>query len=720
MKVSINWLKDFTDVPVDARELKRTLTQVGLPVESITRLGEDAILEVEVTTNRPDCLNHYGIAREVATAYRVPLKKIEVVLKEYGPPIGEEISIEIREPDLCRRYCARVIRNVHVRPSPDWLVSRLAAVGARSINNVTDITNYVLLELGHPLHAFDLAELKQHKILVRRAQAGERLRTLDGVKRELTEQNLVIADGEGAVALAGVMGGEESGIKDATNAVLLEGAWFDPLSIRRTAKAQGMHTEASHRFERGADIEVAPLALDRATELIAALAGGEILRGRADVYSRPLRREKIELRRSELYRILGAEIVWEDVERVLRSLGFLVERRGTEGWRVMPPTFRLDVSREVDLIEEVARHFGYDRLPSRLLPAPPRAENDLLREKEISIARALLGLGYREIKTSPMVDPAENARFSSTQPVILQNPLSQEASALRTSAFPNMLAAIRWNLDRDQEDLRFFEVGKIYWRSNDGPREHRVLALGLAGYPADRREIHFQVIGADRWPAAVGQSPQESPFVDLRVDLVLKGDLETILGMFETERLDFRELAEGADDDQSTDKLSDDQGSLGLRGTAVFATRGEFLCDGTTLVIFGKLNENKSKEYKLRRPAWLAEIDLERLLQFPLKTKAFRAFSKFPTVQRDFSLLVPDRVTYGQISKCIEDLSALEILRFWPVDLVRGPALEPGHYAVLLRIIFQRGERTMTGEEITVASERVLDAVASLGIHLRG
>jgi phenylalanyl-tRNA synthetase beta chain len=725
MKFSLKWLKDFTEVPASTLELKQTLTQVGLGVESVSQFGEDSILEVEVTTNRPDCLNHYGIAREIATAYRVPLRKIEVVLKEYGPPIAEDISIEVREPDLCARYCGRVIRNVQVRPSPDWLVSRLAAVGARPINNVTDVTNYVLLELGHPMHAFDLAELRQHKLVVRRAQAGETLRTLDGVERQLTSENLVIADAERPVALAGVMGGEESGIKVATSSVLLESAWFDPLSIRRTAKMQGMHTEASHRFERGADIEMAPFALDRATELISALAGGQISRGKIDLYPRPLRREKIELRRSEIRRVLGADVVWEDVERALRSLGFSIERRGTEAWRVIPPSFRLDVSHEVDLIEEVARHFGYDRLPSRLLPAPPRIENDLMRQKEIAVAQTLVGMGYREIKTSPMVNPAENARFTTKPSVMLQNPLSLEASALRTSAMPTMLAAMLWNLDRDQEELRLFEIGKTYWTSREGPKERWVLALGLAGHSVDRKGIRLQPVHPDRQPETAIERSPEVNFSDLKrgleTFLVLKGDVETILEIFQTGQVDFSVLGDLADSNRTAGPASSGQGPFVLHGISGFeiGLSGEFLSDRNPFVVFGKLDENLTNEYKLRRPAWLAEIDLECLLEFPLKSKGFRAFSKFPAVQRDFSLLVPDRVNYGQISASIESVSAPEILHFRPVDLFQRASVEPGHYALLLRIVFQSQEHTLTGEEISVVSEKVLLALALVGIRLR-
>jgi phenylalanyl-tRNA synthetase beta chain len=700
MKISLDWLKEFADARAGPRELKRTLTHVGLGVEAVSTLGDDSILEVEVATNRPDCLNHYGIAREIATAYRVPLKKVEVALKEYGPPTADEIAIEIIAPDLCARYCARVIRNLRVMPSPDWLVRRLTAVGARPINNVTDVTNYVLLELGHPLHAFDLAQVRQRKILARRAQPGENLTTLDGVERKLNSDNLVIADSEHPIALAGVMGGEDSEIKDETTSVLIESAWFDPLSIRRTAKVQGMHTEASHRFERGADIEMAPLALDRASELILELAGGEVLRGKADVYPHPQRREKIDLRRSEIQRILGAEILWEDVERILRSLGFILERRGTEGWRAMPPSFRLDVTREVDLIEEVARHFGYDRLPSRLLPAPPRAGHDLLREKEAAIAQTLVALGFREINTSPMVDPAENARFSAKPSVMLQNPLSQEASALRTSAISSMVAAMRWNLDRGQEDLRFFEMGKTYWRSNGSPEERRVLALGLAGH---------------RRVATVHDSARELDFFDL------KGDLESMLGIFDIRGLTF-ELLHNPGQCSGPLEVADDQPkSFQARRTAYLAAGlgGEFRRGEDTVATFGTLAEDISKDYKLRRPVWLAEIDLERLLEFPLRHKLLHAFSKFPAVQRDFSLLVPDAVNYGQIAARIEGLSASEIVRFLPLDLFRGASIEPGHYALLLRIIFQSTEHTLTGEEISSATQKVLDALTPLGIRLR-
>lgn len=681
MKVSVNWLKDFVDVPSDPREIKRVLTGVGLGVESVTPQGDDRVLDIEVTTNRPDCLSHYGIGRELAAAYRTPLKKIEVTLKEVSSPATDEVSIEIRNPELCARYCGRVIRNVEVKPSPAWLVNRLAAVGARSINNIADVTNYVLMELGHPLHAFDLNRLRQRKILVRRARAGELLKTLDGIERKLSTENLVIADGEQPVALAGVMGGEDSEITGDTKSVLLESAWFDPLSIRRTAKAHAMHTEASHRFERGADIEMAPLALDRAAALIKELAGGEILRGLIDIYPQPKRREKLNLRRSEIRRVLGADIPWEDVERTLRLLGFAVERRGIEAWGVTPPSFRLDVTREVDLIEEVARHFGYDHLPSRIVPAPPRAEHDLLRQKELALSEALVSMGYRETITSSMVNPAENTRFSDAVPVILENPLSQEASALRTTMIPSMINALRWNLDRDAEDLRFFEMGKIYKISADGrPEERRMLALGLSGH---------------RRPATVHEPAQKLDFFDL------KGHLESLFASFDLPGLSFAK----------------DAGEHYERGC-----RGRYLYQEKELGDFGRLDPKHNDAFKLRHPVWLAQLDLEQLLEFPLKTNTFRPFSKFPAVERDFSLVVPAEVTYRQIAQGIESLEQSEragLVRFKPMDLFHGAAAGSEHYSLLMRVTFESQDHTLSGEEIGALSQKVVNALAPLGIHLR-
>jgi phenylalanyl-tRNA synthetase beta chain len=398
-----------------------------------------------------------------------------------------------------------------------------------------------------------------------------------------------------------------------------------------------------------------------------------------DVYPRPRLREHLELRRSEIRRILGAEILWEEVERTLRSLGFMTERRGTEGWRVTPPSFRLDVTREVDLIEEVARHFGYDRLPARLRPAPPRLEHDATREKELAVSSLLCSLGYYETIQFSMVDPEENSRFADAPPVLLANPLSQDASALRSSAGPSMLHALRWNLDRDQNDVRLFELGKTYaWASNGTPQERRVLSLGLTGR---------------RRPASVHDSERALDLFDL------KGDLEALLGLFEIPGIEF--------------------GTAGC-GHYELSQSGRFTSQGDTLVIFGQLSREIEHDYKLRQPSWLAEVDFERLLTFPLRSRVFRPFSKFPAVERDFSLVVPEAVTFARLEAALRRLSLEELRSLRPVDLFRGGSIPAGHYSLLLRVTFQSRVRTMTSEEISDASERVTAALEPLGVRLRG
>ncbi len=679
MKISLNWLREFVDVSADLRSLKRDLTMLGLNVESTVQEGDDWVLDLEVTTNRPDWLSHFGVGREVAAFYRLPLKRPEIQVKESKAPATDEVSIEIADPDLCARYCGRVLKGVQVKPSPAWLQKRLEAVGQRPINNVADVTNYVLLELGHPLHAFDLAHVQEKKIIVRRARTGELLRTLDGVNRTLTADNLVIADGRRAVALAGVMGGEEPEISSATRDVLLESAWFDPISIRRTAKSHGMHTEASHRFERGADVEMARLAIDRTASLIAELAGGEILRGVVDVYPRLYQGKDLALRRSEVLRTLGVDVSAQETERILSALGFQMNRAGETGWQVTPPSFRVDVSRDVDLIEEVARHYGYDRLPARVRPAPPRVERNARREKEHTVSETLVGLGYREIIAISMVDPEENARFTELPPVVLANPLSQEASALRSTTVPSMVRALRWNLDRDRSDLRLFEVGKTYTSRGKGlPEERWALTLGLSGW---------------RQPPTVHDTEKALDCADL------KGDLETLLEAFAMPNLRFEPAGR--------DYFEHGRG-------------GRFVAGGETLAAFGELSGEIRGRYKLRQEVWVAEVDLDKLLALPLRPRTFKPFSKFPPVERDFSLLVPENVPYGRLAEAVDGLGIEEIQSFRPVDLFPASSIAPGHYSLLLRVNFQSLTHTLTSEEIGETGARVLAALDKLGVRLRG
>ncbi|HEY6291704.1 MAG TPA: phenylalanine--tRNA ligase subunit beta [Terriglobia bacterium] len=681
MRISLDWLSEFVELPSDRKALEARLAMLGLGVASSVAVDADCVLDLEVTTNRPDCLSHLGVAREVAAAFRKTLRTRQVAVPESNKAARETVCIEIEDPKGCARYCGRVIENVHVRPSPEWLAKRLGALGLRPINNVADATNYVLMELGHPLHAFDLECLRGRKIIVRRARAGEKMRTLDGVERTLATEDLVIADAERPVALAGVMGGEDSEIAFRTPTVLLESAWFEPVGIRRTSKRHGLHTEASHRFERGADIEMARQAIDRTAALIAELAGGEVLEGVIDVYPNPPSRLAIVLRPSEILRHLGAEIASRDVTGSLSALGFAVESLADGGWRVTPPSFRLDVTREIDLIEEVARLYGYDRLPVRLRPAPPSVERDLRRDRELAISQILVALAYREIIVPSMVDPSENARFTDEEPVRLANPLTQDASAMRSTSVPGMLRALRWNLDRGQSDLRLFESGKIYTvaeRTAEGlPAERRILTLGASG---------------SRRPPSVHDETRPLDIFDLR------GDVEVLVEIFDLRGLDF--AASGSRYHET-----------GLCARLVAGER--------ELVRLGQLSHEIACEYKLRQPVYIAEIDMEQLLATPLRSRTFHAFSKFPAVERDLSLVLPSSLSYRSIEETLKKRDIKGLQEFRPVDRFEGGALPAGHYSLLLRIVLQSPERTLTSEEVDGASRTILEALEPLGVSLR-
>jgi phenylalanyl-tRNA synthetase beta chain len=680
VKISLDWLSEFVELP-ERRALEARLPMLGLGVASSSAAGADHVLDLEVTTNRPDCLGHLGVAREVAAAFGRAFVRPVYSVPETGKSVHEAVRIEVSDLEGCARYCGRVIENVTVRPSPEWMTRRLEAVGVRPINNVADATNYVLMELGHPLHAFDLARLRGSRIEVRRARAGEKLQTLDGVERELAKADLVIADAERAVALAGVMGGADAEITPSTRRVLLESAWFEPVGVRRTAKRHGLHTEASHRFERGMDIAMAREAIDRAAGLIAELAGGEVLEGVVDVYPQRRMRSTIVLRSSEIRRILGTDVEPPSVTRSLTALGFSVEPEKDASWRVIPPSFRLDVEREIDLVEEVARLHGYDVLPLRLRAAPPSAERDLRREKELTVSATLTALGYREIIAPSMVDPAENARFTDAEPVRLLNPLSQEATAMRSTPVPGMLRALRWNLDRGQTDLRLFESGKIYTsseRTSEGlPAEHRVLTLGATGLCR---------------PASVHDAPKPLDVFDL------KGDLESLLADFDAGNPSFE-----------TADLRYHEPGLG----ATFSIRSAIL------VRFGQLQHQIAREYKLRQPVYLAEIDLEGLLMLNLRTRTFRPMPRFPAVERDLSLLVPLDVRYRQIEEAVRAVQVADLQEFRAVDRFEGGALPAGHYGLLLRVVLQSPERTLAGEDAETATRSILAALEPLGIQLR-
>src|SRR5487761_988298 len=641
MKGLYNWLKEFAEFTAPAAELRSRLSMAGISVDSIEETPAGPVLDAEITINRPDLLGHIGIAREIAALYKLDLKRVQPKFPESAEPASKAARVGIECPDLCGRYTARIIRGVRIQPSPDWLRQRLEALGQSSINNVVDITNYVMLELGQPLHAFDYDRLAEQHIVVRRARPGEIMRTLDGIDRKLTKDMCLICDARAAVAIGGVMGGAESEIGFGTKNLLLESAWFDPISIRRTSKTLALRTEASMRFERGVDIELADVASRRAAELIQQLAGGEVLAGVVDVYPHPAAPEKIELSRKELLRIMGADVPDRAIEEILSALGFSPERidanRGSTGslvatWECTVPSWRGDVTREIDIIEEIARHYGYDKFPPRLPPAkqpaarlPHAAEEDRLRER-------LVALGYQEIVAIPLVDPEHDAAFchENVTPAIVANPLSEDASTMRTSGVTSMVGAIEWNLNHGQRSLRLFEFGKMYELRDGKPVEIHILTLGATGL-AHEQSIH--------------EAAREFSFDDL------KGDLDQILA-----------LAGGA------------HWTLGGPAwlSAGRAAQISVAASGAKPIgIAGQLARNLAQRLKLRQDVYLAELQLDSLTQavaLAHNSLRYDPLPRFPSVERDFSLVLSDGTTFAQIEEVIRAVNIPVLRRIEVID----------------------------------------------------
>ena len=437
MRILPAWLREFVNVAAADRQLAEDLTSAGIAVESVQEENGATIYEMDLTTNRVDAMNHYGVAREASAIYNVDLKKVEPKLPQ--PNSTGNFPIVIEDAQGCARYTARIVRNVKVGPSPQPIAKRLEMLGSRPINNAADATNYALNELGHPTHVFDLDLLEGGTIVVRRAREGELLKTLDGVDRKLTTDDLVIADGKKPVALAGVMGGFDSMITEQTKNVLIESAWFDPATVRSMAKRHLMHTDASHRFERGADWGITPLACDRVAELILASAGGELHGEQIDAVARKPERPPIALCRSEVRRNLGVDIDGDEIERILRRLGFGVTRTAAGDFSALVPTWRLDVEREIDLLEELARIYGYNKFPNTL-PAFVGAVVALPDEpKNARVRETMLALGYNESISITFISGPEAKAFGGGEPRAIANPLSDEAGYLRTSLIPGLL-----------------------------------------------------------------------------------------------------------------------------------------------------------------------------------------------------------------------------------------------------------------------------------------
>ncbi len=675
MRILPTWLREFVTVAADDRQLAEDLTSAGIAVESVQKENGTTIYEMDLTTNRVDAMNHYGVAREASAIYNVELKQVETKLPT--PTGNAHFPILIEDAAGCARYTARIVRNVKIGPSPQPVARRLELLGSRPINNAADATNYALNELGHPTHAFDLDLLEGGTIIVRRARTGEVLKTLDGVDRKLSTDDLVIADGRKPVALAGVMGGLDSMITERTKNVLIESAWFDPAMVRSMAKRHLMHTDASHRFERGADWGITPLACDRVAELILASAGGELYGEQIDTVARKAERAPIALHSSEVNRILGIDFDEDEIQRILGRLGFGVTRAPGGSFSIQIPTWRLDVEREVDLLEELARIHGYNQFPNTL-PAFAGAVVTLPDEpKNAKVRETMVALGYDEAISITFVSEQEAKAFGGGEPLAIANPLSEEAGYLRTSLIPGLLNMVGYNLNRGNANVRLFEAGEVFEKLGDRHDERRHLGFTATG-DAATKSVH---------------SPAQ-PYTFFH----MKGDVEELLAAFAHQKLHF--------DDQAPPYFHPGRSARALM-------------DGEPVACFGQLHPDLAAARKFRQEIYIAELMLERMYRHPLREPRYQRISKFPTVERDFSFIFEEAVTFERIRSAIEELELSELQQFVPAEIFRGEKVGPGKYSVLLHAEFQSNERTLHDDEVAQWSAQIVAKLQSLGGVLR-
>jgi phenylalanyl-tRNA synthetase beta chain len=670
MKISIEWLKEYVDIKESLEKLKEDLSKIGLLVEGISEAPGTAVLEIEVTSNRPDCLSHIGIAREIAALYRRPLRL---------PPVQEKLSIseeripfkiEIPDRDLCPRYVGLVMDGIQVGTSPEWMQRRLEAAGMRPLNNVVDITNYVLLEMGHPLHAFDFDILRQGKIVVARAKQGQKMQTLDGTERDLDSEMLMINDGEGPVAIAGVMGGLNSEISLSTKRVLLESAYFSAAATRRTSKKLGLSTEASYRFERGADWENTIPAIARTCLLIEQLAGGRIAGSIQDAYPEKKPPVRIQLQRKNANALLGVDLSSKFIESILKRLNFQLEPQGKGVWNVTCPTFRADMELEADLIEELARFYGYQNIPSTLPPSKDVGIPSPVYSLENAIRDILTGQGYNEAVNLSFASESDHLEFPPLEGgrIAVKNPLTEDLHFMRSTLAPGLVRSAKRNFNYGERRVRLFEIGKVYYPGPDRtPAERNAIGILGTGGMTDQN-----------WANAAG----EYTFYHM------KGVLEALL----------RGLRIRSFEIISTDAV----GWMNPAEAAIVKAGGEIIG------VLGSLSPTLEEKYKLKQPAYLAEIDFERLARHAFAPVQYEPLPKYPSVERDMSIVVNAGLAYETIRNGIAGLRMPELMGIDLIDVYEGEKIPVGKISLTLRLTFQDRERTLTVDRVQGFIDTVL------------
>jgi phenylalanyl-tRNA synthetase beta chain len=678
MKVLLSWLKEFVEVPVEPARLAADLTLVGLAVDAVEARGSDTLLDLDITTNRVDCMNVYGVAREVSVRYGVPLRAPETSFAESGPAGSSALAVAILAPDLCRRFSARVF-DVSVAPSPAWLRERLEALGVRSINNVVDVTNYVMLEMGQPTHAFDLALVPGARLEARWARDGETLKTLDGEERTLASGQGLVASGASPLALAGIMGGAASEVSDATRAIAVEAACWQPLAIRRAARALGLHTEASHRFERGADPEAPPLAIARIAHLLQQIGAGTTRPGLLDARTAATDARPIAFRPGRLRVVLGVDVPEPEWRRILGGLGFGVADNLGDGVALTVPSWRGDVRREIDAVEEIARHHGLERIAPTIPAASIPGGLQSWQRRERTLAEALVGAGLSEVIRYAFVSEAE-AGIAPGERVALENPLSEDQAVLRNSlVVPGLLDALRGNLRKGRRDVRLFEIGRVFMAGEERPAEELRLGIILAG------------------AARAGHWSEKARLVDF---FDAKGLVERALRGLGVRGLEWRTPVPA---------------SFLHPGRAAAVVRAE-----EVLGYVGSVHPEVAAAFELRDGAVVAEIRVEGLLREEPGVVRVRPLPRFPAVARDLSVLASPGATAERIRSVVRDGAGRLLRSVLVTDRFEGPPVPDGKVSLTLSLVFQHPERTLTGEEVQEAVDRAVEILRSIGAEIRG
>jgi phenylalanyl-tRNA synthetase beta chain len=702
MKIITKWLRAYLPgLTVDDAQLAEALTLRGIAVEGIYDLGpgNGSLYEMDITTNRVDAMNHYGVAREAAAIYGLQLPQLAFALSAARPGTVP-FQVQIEAQSECGRFTARVLRGIAIGDSRDWfkgaeVATYFALLEQKRISNTVDATNFAWLAMGQPTHAFDLDKI-EGGIVVRRARKGERLKTLDGVERVLDTEDLIVADQARALALAGVMGGWETMITPQTTNVLVEAAWFEPIAVRRTARRHGLHTDASHRFERGADFNAAPLASDLVSSILLATGGfieGELVDVRVPALeARTTKRNPVPLRLSQVHRILGTTVDQQGitaatVREVLTALGCQLADSSEHGaaWRVMLPSWRLDMEREIDLIEEVARVYGYNGFANSLPEFGEGVHALPWAESEAAVRRTLLAAGFHEAIGSTFCSAAEGT-LTAPQPgmvVPLGNPLSEEAGVLRPSLVPGMLTMIAGNLNRDVGDVRLFELGTVFSGTTEKVEERPAVAFGAAGTVPQQGALH----------AARGID-----FHDV------KGAVEQVLARFQSRTVYFDRFPAEA----------------GLTPVWLHPYRcARVAVEGETVGWFGQLHPREAAARKLREPVLVGELYLDRLYKLPMRTPIAKEISRFQPVRRDFSLILDESIAWEQIDRALAALQIPELVDWRVREVFRDARLAAREYSLLMGATFQAADRTLREEELQGFQAQVVEAVGKVGARLR-